>query len=99
MDYKHILYRIEEDEVEEKKIIKDEKSQKKSSQKKRSLEKKDPQEEDYKVITISLYNEDIDLINEMISTLKERGFKRLSRSKLIRLALYSLDLQKIEDKF
>jgi hypothetical protein len=98
MEYKHILYYVE-DEVKEKKRMKNEKSQKKFSQKKRSLEKKDTQEEDYKVITISLYNEDIELINEMISTLKERGFKRLSRSKLIRLALYSLDLQKIEDNF
>ncbi len=49
----------------------------------------------YKVICISLYNEDLERLDGMVDTLKERGFTKASRSALIRAALDQVDLSKI----
>lgn len=48
----------------------------------------------YKVICISLYNEDLQQLDRMVDELKERGFTKANRSALIRFALEQVDLSK-----
>jgi len=48
--------------------------------------------EHYKIICISLYNEDLSRLDEMVATLKKRGLTKASRSALIRFALSKVDL-------
>ena len=48
----------------------------------------------YKVICISLYNEDLQRLDSMVDELKERGFTKANRSALIRFALEQVDLSK-----
>jgi hypothetical protein len=48
--------------------------------------------EHYKIICISLYNEDLVRLDEMVSKLKKRGLTKASRSGLIRFALSNVDL-------
>ena len=48
----------------------------------------------YKVICISLYNEDLQRLDAMVDVLKERGFTKANRSALIRFALEQVDLAK-----
>jgi hypothetical protein len=48
----------------------------------------------YKVICISLYNEDLQRLDAMVDELKERGFTKANRSALIRFALEQVDLSK-----
>lgn len=46
----------------------------------------------YKVVSISLYNEDIERLEAMVAELKRRGFTKANKSQLIRFALDSVDL-------
>lgn len=46
----------------------------------------------YEVICISLYNEDLARLDAMVSLLKERGHRKMSRSALIRYALDTAEL-------
>jgi hypothetical protein len=48
----------------------------------------------YKVICISLYNEDLQRLDAMVDELKGRGFTKANRSALIRFALEQVDLSK-----
>ena len=48
----------------------------------------------YKVICISLYNDDLQRLDAMVDELKERGFTKANRSALIRFALEQVDLAK-----
>jgi hypothetical protein len=50
----------------------------------------------YKVICVSLYNDDLLRLDAMVEELKERGFTKASRSALIRFALDSVDLNKVK---
>ena len=54
----------------------------------RSVEK--PQH--YKIVSISLYMEDLARLDEMVRELKRRGHYKANKSQLIRLALAQLDL-------
>ncbi len=49
----------------------------------------------YKVICISLYNEDLTRLDEMVTLLKSRGLTKASRSALIRFALSKVDLDRV----
>jgi len=49
----------------------------------------------YKVICISLYNEDLARLDGMVDELKKRGFTKANRSALIRFALEHADLDKV----
>lgn len=49
----------------------------------------------YKVLSISLYNEDIEKMDELVIELKKRGFTRANRSALIRFALDQVDITKM----
>jgi len=51
--------------------------------------------EHYKVICISLYNEDLEQLDAMVASLKRRGLTKTSRSALIRFALSQVDLDQV----
>jgi hypothetical protein len=53
----------------------------------------------YKVVCISLYNEDIAHLEEMVAELKRRGHTKANKSQLIRAALAQVDLGKIPKGF
>jgi hypothetical protein len=53
----------------------------------------------YKVVCISLYNEDIDNLERMVAELKRRGHTKANKSQLIRAALAQVDLGKIPKGF
>ncbi|MBI3179299.1 MAG: ribbon-helix-helix protein, CopG family [Deltaproteobacteria bacterium] len=46
----------------------------------------------YKIVSISLYNEDIERLDRMVRELKARGHYKINKSQLIRQALMQLDL-------
>jgi hypothetical protein len=46
----------------------------------------------YKIVCISLYREDIENLESMVRTLKERGHHKANKSQLIRYALSTVDL-------
>lgn len=54
-----------------------------------------PKPEHYKVICISLYNEDLESLDAKVEALKARGLTKASRSALIRYALEHVDLAKV----
>jgi len=49
----------------------------------------------YKVVCISLYNEDIENLERMVAELKRRGHTKANKSQVIRAALDQIDLDKI----
>ncbi|MBI5531075.1 MAG: hypothetical protein HY898_00065 [Deltaproteobacteria bacterium] len=49
----------------------------------------------YKVICISMYNEDLDHLDAMVEKLKARGLTKANRSALIRYALSHVDLDQV----
>lgn len=53
----------------------------------------------YKVVCISLYNEDIENLERMVADLKSRGHTKANKSQLIRAALAQVDLAKIPKGF
>lgn len=46
----------------------------------------------YKVVSISLYQEDIELLEKLVAELKRRGHTKANKSQLIRYALHTVDL-------
>ncbi len=54
-----------------------------------------PKPTHYKVICISMYNDDIDHLDAMVDALKARGLTKANRSALIRHALAQVDLDKV----
>ena len=51
--------------------------------------------EHYKVICISLYNDDLKQLDGMVAQLKRRGLTKASRSALIRFALSQVNLDDV----
>jgi hypothetical protein len=49
----------------------------------------------YKVICISLYNDDLQTLDHMVDELKARGLTKANRSALIRYALAQVDLDRV----
>lgn len=49
----------------------------------------------YRIVSISLYNEDIDRIDALVSALKEAGHSKANRSALIRYAIDTVDISKM----
>jgi hypothetical protein len=49
----------------------------------------------YKVICISLYNDDLHTLDHMVDELKSRGLTKANRSALIRYALAQVDLDRV----
>ena len=54
-----------------------------------------PRPTHYKVICISLYNEDIDRLEGLVRELKRRGHSKANKSQVIREALLQIDLDKV----
>ncbi len=54
-----------------------------------------PRPDHYKVICISLYNEDLDRLDETVKELKRRGYTKASRSSVLRAAMLQLDVTKV----
>jgi hypothetical protein len=49
----------------------------------------------YKIVCISLYNEDIERLEKLVQELKRRGHTKANKSQVIRAALDQIDLGKI----
>lgn len=49
----------------------------------------------YKVCCISLYNEDIEHLENLVATLKKRGCTKANKSQVIRYALATADIDKM----
>lgn len=45
----------------------------------------------YKIVSISLYNEDIEAIDALVAQWKQRGYPKANRSALIRYAIAQID--------
>lgn len=56
---------------------------------------KKPRPTHYKIICISLYNDDIERLERLVETLKSRGHTKANKSQLIRAALDQVDLDKV----
>jgi hypothetical protein len=54
-----------------------------------------PKPTHYKVVSISLYNEDIERLETMVAELKRRGHTKANKSQLIRFALDTVDIDKL----
>jgi len=54
-----------------------------------------PKPTHYKIVCISLYNEDIERLEGLVAELKRRGHTRANKSQLIRAALDQVDLSRI----
>ena len=59
------------------------------------------EEEDarFRRVNISLFPEDIELLNAMVRTLRKRGYRRVSKSQIIRYALQTADLEKMPQSY
>jgi hypothetical protein len=55
----------------------------------------EPKPQHYKVICISLYNDDLQTLDHMVDELKARGLTKANRSALIRYALAQVDLDRV----
>lgn len=62
-----------------------------SSSQKRSKSKKEKPSH-YKICCISLYNDDIEKLEEMVKELKSRGYTKANKSQVIRYALSTVNL-------
>ena len=62
------------------------------SRKNRAQKTKKAKPDHYKIVCISLYREDIENLESMVRTLKERGHHKANKSQLIRYALSTVDL-------
>ncbi len=49
----------------------------------------------YKIVCISLYNEDIERLEALVAELKERGHTKANKSAVIRFALSEVDISKM----
>ena len=54
-----------------------------------------PKPTHYKVVSISLYTEDIEKLEAMVEELKRRGHTKANKSQLIRYALDTVDLDEL----
>ena len=56
---------------------------------------KPPKPSHYKIVCISLYNEDIERLERLVAELKRRGHSKANKSQVIRAALDQLDVGKV----
>ena len=61
----------------------------------RLLKERAAKPDHYKIVSISLYMEDIERLNTMVDELKRRGHFKANKSMLIRHALEQIDLDRI----
>ena len=65
------------------------------AQARRHIAAVEPKPQHYKVICISLYNDDLQTLDHMVDELKARGLTKANRSALIRYALAQVDLDRV----
>lgn len=53
----------------------------------------------YKIVSISMYTSDIKHLNDMVKSLKQKGYTKISKSQIIRYALKNVDLSKLPKEF
>jgi hypothetical protein len=53
----------------------------------------------YKVVCISLYNDDIERLEKLVEMLKRKGHTKANKSQVIRAALEQIDLDKIPKSY
>jgi len=65
------------------------------------LQSTEADEEDagFRRVNISLFPEDIELLDAMVRTLRKRGYRRVSKSQIIRYALQTVDLEKMPQSY
>lgn len=51
----------------------------------------------YKIMSISMYTEDIERLEQMVAELKRRGHYKANKSQLIRLALAKVNLDEVPE--
>jgi len=51
----------------------------------------------YKIVCISLFQEDINRLDRLVKLFKERGKRRASKSKVIREALRQIDMNELKN--
>lgn len=68
---------------------------KESARPERKRREPKPKPSHYKVISISLYQENIERLEAMVLELKRRGHTKASKSQLIRFALDTVDITKL----
>jgi hypothetical protein len=61
----------------------------------RAVRPRPPKPAHYKIVCISLYNEDIARLEDLVAELKRRGFSKANKSQLIRFALDTVDLDRM----
>lgn len=64
----------------------------KAKKKKKKVKKKP---DHYRVICISIYEDDLARLDDKVTQLKETGHRKMNRSALIRFALDHIDLEKL----
>jgi len=60
---------------------------------------KPPKPTHYKIVSISLYQEDIARLEKMVAELKRRGHTKANKSQLIRFALDTVDLDRLPKSY
>ena len=60
------------------------------------MSKSRPRPDHYKVICISIYNEDLARLDELVQGLKKRGLTKANRSAVLRAAVEQFDSTKVE---
>jgi hypothetical protein len=58
-----------------------------------------PRPTHYKVVSISLYTEDLERLDGLVAELKQRGHTKASRSSLIRYALDQVDVSDVPKSY
>ena len=66
-----------------------------SAREERAAEPRDDKPTHYKVICISIYNDDLKNLDDLVAQLKKRGLTKANRSALIRAALQQVDLDRV----
>jgi hypothetical protein len=68
-----------------------------TAQRAKKSTKKAPKErpDHYKVICISMYNDDLALLDRVVKELKKRGFTKANRSAVLRAAMQQFDPSKV----
>lgn len=73
-------------------------SDRRPTQPRRPRPRSQPKPEHYKVVSISLYLEDIDRLERLVRELKRRGHHKANKSQLIRQALAQVDLDRVANE-
>lgn len=69
------------------------------NQRRQSRRRKKAAPTHYKIVSISLYNEDIERIDDMVRELKATGHPKANRSALIRFAIDNIDISKMPKSY